>query len=46
MKYKLKNGKEINIPEDEIANNMKGLDLTREEAIEVWLEDNEYEVNE
>ena len=23
MKYKLKNGKEINIPEDEIANNMK-----------------------
>lgn len=46
MKYKLKNGKEINIPEDEIANNMKGLDLTREEAVEVWLEDNEYEVNE
>ena len=46
MKYKLKNGKEINIPEDEITNNMKGLDLTREEAIEVWLEDNEYEVNE
>lgn len=46
MKYRLKNGKDINIPDEEIRNNMKGLDLTEQEAIEVWLEDNEYEINE
>lgn len=46
MRYTLENGKVINIPDDEIANNMKALELTEEEAIEVWLEDNEYEINE
>ena len=46
MKYTLKNGKSVNIPDKEIEKSMKVLDLTKEEAIEMWLEDNEYEVNE
>lgn len=46
MKYKLDNGKEINIPDKEIQNNMKILDLTEEEAIEMWLDDNDYTENE
>lgn len=46
MKYTLKNGKVVNIPDKEIEKSMKALDLTKEEAIEMWLEDNDYEVNE
>ena len=46
MKYTLKNGKSVNIPDKEIEKSMKALDLTKEEAIEMWLEDNDYEVNE
>ena len=46
MKYTLKNGKVINIPDKEIEQSMKVLELTNEEAIEMWLEDNDYEVNE
>ena len=46
MKYTLSNGKVVNIPEKEIENFMKSLDLTREDAIQMWLEDNDYEVNE
>ena len=46
MKYTLKNGKVINIPDKEIEQSMKVLELTKEEAIEMWLEDNDYEVNE
>lgn len=38
-------GKSVNIPESEIKNNMKLVD-TREEAIQIWLEDNGYAVNE
>lgn len=45
MRYTL-NGKTINIPDEEIKNNMKFLDLTKEQAIELWLEDNEYLQNE
>ena len=45
MKIKVK-GKEVNIPDEEIKNNMKILDLTEEEAIQMWLEDEGYEVNE
>lgn len=40
------NGRNIRIPDEEIAKNMKVLDLSQEEAIQLWLEDNEYEVNE
>ena len=39
------NGKNINIPETEIENNMKLVD-SREEAIQIWLEDNGYAINE
>ena len=46
MKYNLSNGKVAYIPEKDIENFMKSLDLTREEAIQMWLEDNDYEVNE
>ena len=41
MKYNF-NGKVINIPDDEIAKAMKNLDLTKEQAIEMWLEDEGY----
>ena len=46
MKYSLENGKIINIPEKEIENSMKLLELSKEEAIQLWLEDNDYETNE
>ena len=46
MKYTLENGKVVNIPDKEIEQSMKVLELTKEEAIEMWLEDNDYEVNE
>lgn len=45
MTYKL-NGKNINIPDTEIEKSMKALDLTKEEAIEMWLEDEGYLDNE
>jgi len=46
MKYTLENGKVVNIKEEELEKLMKGLDVSREEAIDIWLEDNEYQVNE
>ena len=46
MKYELKNGRTLNIPDAEIEKSMKFLELTKEEAIQMWLEDNDYEVNE
>lgn len=45
MNYNFK-GKNIRIPDTEIENNMKLLDLTKEEAIEMWLEDEGYLENE
>lgn len=45
MKYKF-NNKEINIPDADIKNYMKTLDLTEEEAIETWLDDEGYTENE
>ena len=45
MKYKI-NEKVITIPDAEIQANMKHLELSQEEAIQVWLEDNEYLENE
>ena len=44
MIYKF-NGKDIRIPDDEIQNSMKILELTQEEAIQMWLEDNDYMEN-
>lgn len=46
MKYSLPNGKTVNIPDEEIQKNMKILELSENEAIQMWLEDNEYELNE
>lgn len=42
MKYTLPTGKIVNIPDKEIEQSMKALDLTREEAIEMYLEDEGY----
>lgn len=39
------NGKNLTIPDNELSALMK-LDLTKEEAIQTWLEDNEYLDNE
>lgn len=44
--YKLENGKVIRISEKTIENLMDKLDLDREEAIQVYLEDEGYEINE
>ena len=40
------NGKKLNIPDKDIENLMKTLDLTKDEAIETWLDDNDYTTNE
>lgn len=40
------NGKNIRIPDADIERSMKSLDLTKEEAIQVWLEDEGYLENE
>lgn len=40
------NNKEIKIPDEDIKKLMKSLDLTEDEAIETWLDDNDYTVNE
>ena len=40
------NGKLINIPDKEIQNFMVTLDLTEQEAIEMYLDDNGYTTNE
>lgn len=45
MKYKIEN-KEVNIPDKEIQNLIKTLDLTEQEAIDTWLTDNDYTTNE
>ena len=45
MKY-LFNNKELNIPDEEIKNLVKNLKITQEEAINIWLCDNEYINNE
>ena len=45
MKYNF-NGKEINIPDAEIENSMKLLSISKEEAIEMRLDDNDYTTNE
>lgn len=45
MTYNL-NGKNIRIPDAEIQNSMKILGLSKEEAIQMWLEDEGYLENE
>ena len=45
MKYKF-DEKEINIPDEEIKSLINNLDLTEQQAIETWLDDNDYTTNE
>lgn len=45
MRYNF-NGKSINIPDVELEKSMKILGMTKEEAIEMWLEDEGYLDNE
>ena len=40
------NGKSVNIPDKEIESYMRSLDLTKEQAIEMWLDDEGYTDNE
>lgn len=40
------NGKRINIPDNEIKSSMSKLGLTKDEAIQMYLEDNEIVINE
>lgn len=40
------NKKNVNIPDKEIESFMKSLDISKEEAIEMWLDDHDYTVNE
>ena len=42
MTYTLSNGKNICIPDSEIEKSMKLLELTRDEAIQLYLEDEGY----
>lgn len=46
MTYELPNGKKVTIPNEEIKNNMTLLGVSKEEAIQIWLDDNDYTVNE
>jgi len=46
LRYTLENGKTINISDKEVENSMRLLEITKEEAIQLWLEDNDYLVNE
>ena len=45
MKYDF-NGKILNIPDKDIENSMKLLEISKEEAIQMWLDDNDYTTNE
>ena len=40
------NGKKITIPNEEINKSIKILGISKDEAIQMWLEDNDYLVNE
>lgn len=46
MRYTFSNGKSINIPDDELERISAGLGVSRSEAVGIWLEDAEYEINE
>ena len=40
------NGKNLTIPDKDLENLMTTLELTKEEAIQTWLDDNDYTTNE
>lgn len=45
MKYDF-NGKILNIPDKELEKSMKSLKISKDEAIQLWLDDNDYTTNE
>jgi hypothetical protein len=45
MEYVLDNGKKVNIKDEELDNLCDKLDISLNEAVQVWLEDNGYEKN-
>ena len=44
--YKLPNGKVVNVPMEEVNKSMRLLKLSKDEAIQMWLEDEGYMENE
>lgn len=46
MLYKLKNGRSVSIPTKEVENLMSSLEISQDEAVELWLTDNGLEENE
>lgn len=46
MKYTLESGKEVSIPDKDIESYMEKLELTKEDAIFLWLSDNDLESDE
>ena len=42
MKYELENGKTVNIPDADLANLQKSLEISKDDAIWTWLCDNDY----
>lgn len=46
MVHTLENGKTVNIPDAELAENMEALGISKQEAIDMWLFDNDFEDNE
>ena len=45
MKYNLSDNRKINIPDSEIQKSIDKLGISENEAIQLWLEDNGYQVN-
>lgn len=45
MRYKLNDTKTITIPDADIERTMQTMNMTKEEAIQLWLEDEGYEEN-
>ena len=46
MEIKTKNGKKVNVPDEELDKLVDQLDISLSEAIELWLTDNDLEINE
>ena len=46
MTHTFANGKKVNIPDTELKKYMEKLELSYEDAVALWLEDNDYEINE
>lgn len=44
--YTLESGRTVRVPRDEVEKNMRLLGLTKQEAVDLWLCDNDYIVNE